>query len=66
MMVQLTAVEKAALDEYHTRLVPQFPKQVLRLVLFGSKARGDAKSDSDIDVLVIVRGDGGDAQHEQA
>ena len=27
------------------------------IVLFGSRARGDARSDSDIDVLVITRGE---------
>lgn len=28
-----------------------------RLVLFGSRARGDADPDSDIDVLVVLRGE---------
>ncbi len=33
----------------------RFPGMIARLVLFGSKARGDSQLESDIDVLVIVR-----------
>ena len=31
--------------------------QPLRVILFGSRARGDARPDSDIDLLVVVRDD---------
>lgn len=31
-----------------------------RLILFGSRARGDQKADSDVDVAVILRGEPGD------
>lgn len=34
--------------------------EVTQLVLFGSRARGDYKSDSDTDVAVILRGEPGD------
>lgn len=34
------------------RIVHQF--QPLRLILFGSRARGDARADSDIDLLVVL------------
>lgn len=30
--------------------------RVTRIILFGSRARGDARPDSDFDLLVIVRG----------
>ncbi len=33
----------------------RFPEMITRVILFGSKARGDSRLDSDIDVLVIVR-----------
>ena len=32
---------------------------VVRMVIYGSKARGDAHTDSDLDVLIIVRNDSG-------
>jgi len=47
--------EQQALSEYQDFLLRRFPRQVERLVLFGSKARGDFAADSDIDVLVILR-----------
>ena len=34
------------------RLVEEF--QPLRIVLFGSRARGDARPDSDVDLLVVM------------
>lgn len=32
-----------------------YPEQVVSIELFGSKARGDSRHDSDIDILIIVK-----------
>ncbi len=46
----MTAVE--AIPVIVERIVRQFqPRQI---ILFGSQARGDAKADSDVDVLVVL------------
>lgn len=52
-MGNLSADERAALDELKGVLRRDFPLVELRL--FGSKARGDANSESDIDVVVVLR-----------
>ncbi len=39
----------------HQRLAKEFPQLIEEIVVFGSKARGDAGPDSDLDVLVILR-----------
>jgi len=57
MSVVLSAQEQAALAEYQSRLLRRFPQRIRRIALFGSKARGDAGSESDLDVLVVL-GDG--------
>jgi predicted nucleotidyltransferase len=36
-----------------------YGERLARLVLFGSHARGDAREDSDVDVLVVLRGEVG-------
>ena len=50
----LSEVERTAMLDFLARVHSAYGEQVQRAMLFGSKARGDATSDSDIDVLLIV------------
>jgi predicted nucleotidyltransferase len=45
------------LSELKTRLSELYGERLEKLVLFGSQARGDAEPDSDIDVLVVLKGE---------
>ncbi len=49
-----TLTRQDILFKYRDALLERMPDAVQRLVLFGSQARGDASTESDIDVLVIV------------
>ena len=53
-MLQLTSDEHDWLEAYRRTLQERYPGVVLRLVIYGSKARGEAHPDSDVDVLLIV------------
>ena len=53
----LSAEEKSALIQFKTDLKKVLGDRFIELRLFGSKARGDDRPDSDIDVLVIVAPD---------
>ena len=44
------------LPEYRRRLEAMYGARLERLVLFGSQARGEARPDSDIDVLIVLSG----------
>jgi uncharacterized protein len=50
--------EQDALDALVSRLVAALDPQMIWL--FGSRARGDARPDSDFDLLVVAKNDGSD------
>jgi predicted nucleotidyltransferase len=47
---------KLILGEFQGQLESLYGERLARLVLFGSQARGEAESGSDIDVLVVLEG----------
>jgi len=54
---QLRPPERAALADYLSRLRARFGARVLRVILYGSRARGEGDAESDLDVLVVVDGE---------
>lgn len=51
---KLTRDEGTWLHEYCKALAEQYPGAVQRLLIYGSKARGNAGPESDLDVLLVV------------
>jgi predicted nucleotidyltransferase len=47
---------RAILSELRARFEALYGNRLVKLVLYGSQARGDAAPDSDIDVLVVLKG----------
>jgi len=47
---------KQILGELRSELETLYADRLVRVMLFGSQARGDAEPGSDIDVLVVLRG----------
>ena len=58
-MLKLNPDEHTWLNEYRHALNERHAGVVVRMVIYGSKARGDARSDSDLDVLIVVRNESG-------
>ena len=63
-MVTLSAVERTAVLEFLARVRSKYGGQIRRAMLFGSKARGEATADSDIDILLIVEDETWDFKDE--
>jgi len=53
---RLYAADAAILEGISRSVLATDGAKVSRIILFGSRARGEARSDSDYDVLVLVRG----------
>jgi len=53
-MLTLTPEEQSWPDAYRHALRQQFPGLVQDIIIFGSKARGTARSDSDLDIVLIL------------
>lgn len=51
----LTATENLTLQEFTTLVSEVMPENLVRIVLYGSKARGDFHEGSDLDVLLLVK-----------
>ncbi|MBE8540655.1 nucleotidyltransferase domain-containing protein [Geoglobus acetivorans] len=47
---------RKAIDEFVRRAIEEYGDMVESIILFGSVARGEAKEDSDIDILVVWNG----------
>jgi predicted nucleotidyltransferase len=50
----LTESERKAVQTFVHKVGQRFPDRVRAILLFGSRARGDAGPDSDIDLLVVM------------
>lgn len=51
---KLNLKEKKALKTYKAILFKNLPNQIAKIILFGSKARGDYHRESDLDLLIIT------------
>lgn len=56
LMIDADATLQEALTEAKERLRSIYGDRLVRVILYGSRARGDARPDSDVDVLVVLRG----------
>ena len=63
-MLEMTKEEQAWLDAYREALNKKHPGKVQEVLIYGSKARGQARLDSDLDVLLIVKDKAGTQKRE--
>ncbi len=54
MISRLQPNEQQAVSRFVDLLRRHYPERVQQTILFGSKARGDSRPESDIDILIVV------------
>lgn len=52
--MKLSMKEREIVERFRQIIEDKFPAEIIDVLVFGSKARGDATNESDIDVLVIT------------
>jgi len=52
-------VERQALADFARRVRVRYRERLVKMAVFGSRARGDVHEESDIDVAVVLRGEVG-------
>jgi len=62
--LKLTREEQAWLRAYRDALKERHPDAVRQLLIYGSKARGTAHAESDVDVLLIVKNEAAGLKRE--
>lgn len=55
-MVTLSTSTQSLLARLHAHLKSLYGKRLYQVMLFGSHARGEARPDSDVDLLVVLTG----------
>jgi predicted nucleotidyltransferase len=63
-MLELTKEEQLWLNAYRQALDKKHPGAVHEILIYGSKARGQARAESDLDVLLIVKNEAGGLKRE--
>jgi predicted nucleotidyltransferase len=63
-MLELTREEQLWLNAYRQALDKKHPGAVHEILIYGSKARGQARAESDLDVLLIVKNEAGGLKRE--
>ena len=62
--MKLTRGERLWLKAYRKELAEHYSRSVVRMLIYGSKARGEGHPDSDLDLLLIVKNDAGRLKRE--
>ena len=63
-MLELMSEEQAWLDAYREALNKKHPGTVKEILIYGSKARGQAHAESDVDMILIVKNEAGARKRE--
>ena len=51
----MTPAERKALDDYVAAVRAHYGARLVDILVFGSRARGDARPDSDVDLAIILK-----------
>jgi len=55
--MKLSLRENRIINIFKNKIEEKFPEEKIKILVFGSKARGEASEDSDIDIIVTTKSD---------